>query len=499
MKKFDYDLIVIGSGVAGKTAALMAASAGKKVAIVEAGTWGGSQSSYDVPMAAAKHMSHIYFSAIEGEKFGIASSNLKFNYPTVINWIETARSRAGIGDTKELTEAGITCVKGFAQFLSANEIAVGEEGKMTSAKFLIATGSTPTNPNITGANFVPGGVTLGSDEEISKSVILPTGVFELKRIPKVALVVGAGATGCEVAEYLAEMGSKVLLSEISERVLPKEDPEAGEVIEKRLTEIGVKVLTGTRVLAVQDGGAQTLPNGRKVRAVKASFILGGEEKSVRVETVVLATGTSPMTDLGLNNAGVKFTNKGITTNVNMQTNVKNIYAAGDCAAVKIEHKPGMKNAPAEVPNISSPERGSYEAAVAASNILGTGRPFVDYKGFVRMTNTNPAVACLGLTEDECIVRDKKCMQILMPINRIFSANVSDFPDGFVKILVNKDRNKIMGATIVAPNADLIAQELALAIRNNIPLIELAATPHVSESWSEALKVAAKRLANSNTK
>ena len=474
MKQFDYDVAIIGSGAAGGTAALMTAGAGLKTALIEAGAWGGTNiNRRDIPYAAAARFSQTFFGAIETSKLGLSSNSLKYNYPSVLNWNLVAQKRAGANSKKEFEDVGVKCISGFAQFISPNEISVGEAGNITAKKFIIATGSTPIDPGITGAT--------------EAECLLPEEVFTLRRIPRVVMVVGGGSTGCEIAEYLAEMGSRVVLSELSERLLPKEDPEAGEVIEKRFSKtLGIKVLTSSRVVAVSKAGKETLPSGKKIDALKVSLMRGGQEKSVKVEAVVLATGSEPAVDLGLKNAGVQFSNRGIKTSGTMQTSAKHIYAVGDVANVMLERKN-------DVVEISSTEKASFEAAIAASNIINKAKGVIDYRGFVRMTDTFPKVAAIGLTEDECIARDLRYKQTLVPLTSVSASNTSEYQDGFVKIVTNRE-NKIIGATIVAPNADLLIQELVLALRAEMRLIDIASAPHVALSWNEAVRIAARRAA-----
>ncbi len=472
MKKFDYDLAIIGSGAAGGTAAMMAAGAGLKVALVEAGTWGGTNiNRRDIPYAAASHFSQTFFGAIEASKFGLSSTSLKYNYPSVLNWNLVAQKRAGANSKKVFEDAGVKCISGFAQFISPNEISISDEKNITAKKFIIATGATPIDPGITGS--------------AEAGCLLPEEVFTLRRIPKVVMVVGGGSTGCEVAEYLAEMGSKVLLAEISERLLPKEDPEAGEVIEARFTKtLGIKVLTSSRVVATAKAGKETLPSGRKTDVIKAQFMRGGQEKSVKVEAVVLCTGSEPAVDLGLSNAEVKFSSNGIRVNAMMQTSAKHIFACGDVADVALERH-------ADVVEISSTEKATHEAGVAVSNVVSRSKGTVNYKGFVRMTDTFPKVASVGLTEDECISRDLRYKHVLVPLSNVSASNTQEYQDGFVKIVANRE-NKIIGATIVAPNADLLIQEIVLAMRADLKLVDIASAPHVSLSFGEAVRVAARR-------
>lgn len=456
--KYDFDYIVIGSGAAGGTAAMMAAGAGKKVALIEAKNWGGSSANIsDVPYAAATQFSQLYNAAKAGVRFGISSSDLRYNYPTALKWRAVAAKRAGSNSKKEFEKAGIDCMAGFAHFVSPNTVAVGKKGELKAKKIIIATGATPVKSGITGIGVV--------------RHLTPESAMTLERLPKVALVVGAGASGCEIAEYFAELGTKVILLELAERILPREDQEVAELMEKRFSkDLGIKVVTGARAIALE--------NDRRVK--KVIFLKDGKEKVVRVEEVVLATGSTPATDLGLENAGVKYGVRGIKVGKSMETSVRHIYAVGDVA------DSGSK--------ISSSEIAAYEAAVAMSASLNRAKGIADYRGFVRMTATYPQVACVGLNEDDCIKRDLKYKSCLVPLAVIPAANVHDFKDGFVKLITNREK-KIIGATVVCPEASSVVQELALAIRMEAKILDVATTPHVAMSWSEVVRIAARRLAS----
>lgn len=454
MKKFDYDYVVIGSGAAGKAAALMAGGAGLKTAIVEADRWGGNTLNYrNIPEAASVHFANLYRQAVKGARFGLSSANLRFNYPTALNWRLTAARRAGAGNTKDLEEVGVTPIKGFAHFVGPHEITVGEKKQVTAKKFLIATGSVLDEKGITGVDSVPH--------------LTPRTAMSAGRLPKVVLVAGGGASGCEIAEYYANLGVQVLLFELSERLLPREDSEVGEMLEFYLTkQLGVKVLTQSRVIAIERS------EGHK----KVIFLRGGQEKAVKVEEIVVATGSKPAMDLGLENAGVKFSASGIKVGKNLQTSAKHIYAAGDVIGGK-----------------SSTEKATYEAAVATANVINKGHSPVDYRGFARVTNTFPMVASVGMTEDDCVRHARKYKVALAPLSVANASNIEDFRTGFVKLVGDRD-GRIIGGTVVAPRADLIIQEVALAVRQEIKAVDLAGTPHIADSWGEIIKIAARRLA-----
>lgn len=452
-RKFDYQYLVIGSGAAGSAAALMAAGFGAKTAIVEADRWGGTTLNYrDIPYGAALGFAQRYSEAVAGARFGMSSSSLRFNYPTVLNWQAAAVRRAGGGSRKIFENAGIDCYHGFAQFISPHEIMIDDQ-QISSEKFLLATGTDLTVSGIAGVDTV--------------NCWSPDTVLRMAKLPKVLLVVGGGSTGCEIAEYFAALGVQVLIAEAADRILPREDPEVGEVIEQHLRKrFQVEILTSSRVVAL----VQETTNSKQV-----IFVRDGQEKSVRVESIVLATTPEPTTDFGLENAGVKFAHTGVEVNANLRTTNAHIWAAGDVIGGE-----------------SSTEKAAYEAKLATTNALKNSGVAVNYTGFTRMTNTLPQVAKVGLNELECAQINQKQQSVVVPIEMVSAANTNDFRDGFVKMTTNA-RGQIIGTTVVAPEAALVIQEVSLAIRNGLKAAELASAPHVATSWSEAVRIAAREL------
>lgn len=226
----DFDLIVIGSGAAGSAGALMAAGARQKVAIIEADKWGGSSLNYsDVPFGALFQVSHLLAQSIAGAKFGISSSNLRYNYPTINNWKNTAMRRAGANSKKTLEEAGITTVHGVAHFVGPRQISVGNT-QLSADKFLIATGAHMMDTGIKGLESV--------------DFLTPESVLDMTRPPKTIFIVGGGSTGCELAQFFAELGTKVLIADVTGRLLPREDEEVGQVMDETFNKLGIKVLYG---------------------------------------------------------------------------------------------------------------------------------------------------------------------------------------------------------------------------------------------------------------
>ena len=469
-KNFEYDTIVIGGGTAGITAARNLAKAKKKVAIVEARKLGGSNLNFrDIPYAAALNFAHVYAEAMAGVRFGITSTNLRYNYPTARRMQAKAANKVGVNVSKKaLEDEGITYISGLAHFVSPNEISVrkrlpatptAEEAKagtngqtLTAGKFIIATGSVPKASEITGISSV--------------KHYVPETALLMENLPKNMMVIGGGPSGVEVAEYFAGLGVKVAIIELSERLLPREDEEVGQIMSAYLEKkLGVRILTKTRAVAAEND----------VACPRVTLSRGGQEKAVKAECIVVATGSKPNTDLGLENAGVSFDAKGVFVEKTMQTTAKHIYAAGDV-----------------VGGDSATELANYEAGIASANIINKTRTMINYEGFIRAVNTNPQVATVGMNEDDLIKRDIKYNKAMLPLSAVSASATSDFTLGFIKML-SDSQGRILGATMMAPNAVTNLQEVALCVRHGLSVIEIASTPHPNGEWSELVRLAAKKL------
>jgi pyruvate/2-oxoglutarate dehydrogenase complex dihydrolipoamide dehydrogenase (E3) component len=450
---FDYDLIVIGSGAGGSAAASIAARNGKRVAIVEADTFGGDSPNWsDVPTKALLHAAHLYDEARHGARFGLRSGTLGYNYPSLRAWKDLAVKRTGAGGNRKFYEnEGIATYNSAAHFLSPNEISINRR-HLSAEQFLIATGSHWVAPDVQGLS--------------DAGYLTPRTMLESMRPPKSLFIIGGGTIGVELAQMMATFGTKVYIAEIAARLLPKEDEEVGQLMERLLKEQkGVTSLTQTRVLVAQKEGL-----GKKV-----TYTRGGVERTVRVDDIIIACGRTPSVDLGLENASVKYSAKGIEVNQHLQTSAKHIYAAGDVLG-----------------HSSHTHTALLESRTAAQNMLSKQKTTPDYTATPRLTFTFPGVASVGLSEDDCAKRDLTVKKGIAPLNMIARANTSDFRDGFVKLIADKN-GVLLGATVVAPHSAEIIHELALAVKYNLTAAQIAATPHAFLSWSEAIRVAANRI------
>jgi pyruvate/2-oxoglutarate dehydrogenase complex dihydrolipoamide dehydrogenase (E3) component len=453
--KFDFDLIVIGSGAGGSAAATLAAREGKRVAIVERDAFGGTSPNWgDVPIKALLHAAQLYDEARLGARFGLRSSALGYNYPSIRAWKELAAKRTGAGGNRRYYEnEGITTIHGTAHFLSPHEISVNRR-QYSAESFLVATGADWIVPNIPGLD--------------NDTVATPRTILEVLRPPKTLYIIGGGTVGVEIAQLMAIFGTKVIIADVASRLLPSYDSEAGELLEKILAGTkGVTVLTQTRTLAVE----------KENIAHRVTYSRGGVEHNLRVDEVLLAAGRAPNVDLGLENAGVEYTAKGILVNDHLQTSVKHIYAAGDVLG-----------------HDSHTHTALLESRVAAHNLLSKNKLSPDYTATPHVVFTHPGIASVGLSEDDCLRRDLQIKKAVAPLNIIARSNTSDFRDGFVKLITDK-KGVLIGATVMAPHAGELIHELALAIKYGLTAAQVATTPHAFLTWSEAIRVAAGKLAS----
>jgi len=450
---FDYDLIVIGSGAGGSAAATLVAKAGGRVAIVEADTLGGDSPNWsDIPTKALLHAAHLYDEARHGSRFGLRTATIGYNYPSIRAWKDLAVKRTGAGGNRSYYEKqGISVFNSPAHFISPNEISVNRR-HLSAKNFIVATGATWKVPHIQGIDKV--------------DYLTPRTILESIRPPKSLFVVGGGATGLEIAQLMATFGTKVYVAEKASRLLPHQDEEVGELMEKYLADNkGVTTLTQSRVLSVVKDGL-----GKRVTISR-----GGAEKSFKVDEILLAAGREPAVDLGLDNAHVKHTPKGIEVNSHLQTSTRHIYATG-----------------AVLGNGGTTHTALLESRIAAHNILNKTPASPDYTATPKVIFTYPAVARVGLSEDDCMKRDLHINKAVAPLNLIPRSNTSDFRDGFVKIITDK-KGVVLGGTVVAPHASEMIHELTLAVKHGLTAEDLAHTPHAFLSWSEAIRVAASKL------
>jgi pyruvate/2-oxoglutarate dehydrogenase complex dihydrolipoamide dehydrogenase (E3) component len=451
--KFDYDLVVIGSGAAGAVAAEIVARAGQKVAIIEAATLGGSAPNVsDVPMGALLAAAHAFDAARRGAAFGLRTSTIGYNYPSIRNWKDLTVKRSGALATGDyLRSRGIAIFKGRAHFLSRHEISIGRR-HLSADKFILATGSHSTVPNVAGLDKV--------------DYLTPETALNLLRPPKTLGIIGAGASGVQLAELLAIFGTKVHLFEAKQRLLAEADDEVSEVLTRVFAEQrGMKIHLSSRVTAAQNDGA----------AVRLKFIQGATEHHVKVDRVLLAAGRTPNVDIGLENTGVEYDQTGVKADEFLTTSTPGIYAAGDVLG-----------------RVGRTHAAIYEARLAAHNSLGRAKQAADYTAMPRIVWTTPEIATVGLNEADLARQDIKSRRSLVQNAHVARANISNFAVGFAKVLTDP-KGQLLGATIMAPHAAETISELGVAIHNGLAAHQVADTIHPFGSWSEVARLACAKI------
>lgn len=450
-KKYDFEYIVIGSGPAGSAAAINLARAKKRVALIESHAFGGANiNTRDVPYDIALNFANLHAKLLSTPEF--RQQDFSFNFSSNVSHQLRVSTSLSQNHKKYCEAAGVICLNGYANLLDKHTIALGKQ-KLTAKSFILATGSRLKASDITIGN--------------TAKYYTPETAIKIRRRPRAVLIAGGGPTGCEIATYFAELGVKVILMEAGPHLLPNEDKEIGDVVTHRLTsQFGAMILPSCKVVAIERDGSVNRVIFRHARS----------EKMVRVDCVILATGSEPVLDYGLENAGIKYTPAGIPTDKFFCTSTKNIYAIGDARG-----------------QLSSTEIADYEGSILASNLLGKNKNIANYSGFVRSVKTNPEVAIIGLSEGELIRRKRKYQKSIVHFNELPASQIYDCAsDSFVKLLVDRNRH-ILGACVVAPKANLLAEELSIIIRHNLSILELASTPHFLNDYNCIVKLAAKKL------
>ena len=450
-KNYDFEYIIIGSGPAGRTIATKLATAKKSVAVVECENFGGAEiNTRDYPYEIALNFAHTYHDFIKSP--AVNDNSCHFNYPTFLSHMEQLITRARSDIVESLQSQNIKLISGFAHFLDSNTIAV-DEHQYTAKYFILATGSVLKAAEISGLDNI-------------KYLDPETALFT-HRLPKFVFIVGGGPTGVQLAEYFAMLGTGVIIMERGTHLLPREDEEVANAITDYFTsELGITVVTNSRVTALTEDYSSKI----------VVFSNGSSEKMVRVDSIILSTGSEPYLDYGLENAGVDYKRTGINVDKYFNTSAKNIFAIGDC----------VKDAD------SSTEHAILEANTLAANLLHRQKLSAHYNGLSRYVNIKQSVATIGMNERDILSRDLKCRKSLVYLRDIPSLHAPEYKYGFIKLLTDHS-GKLLGASIVAPNADLLIGELSMAMRNRLSIESLASTSHPASSPALAITAAARKL------
>lgn len=441
MSDKHYDLVIIGAGSGGLTAAAFAARLGAKVALVEKSRIGGDCTwTGCVPSKALLRAAKVAHEVRSAAHYGITAGAPVTDMRRVRDYVRGAIQQVyQFERPEELVREGIDVVMGAARFL--DEHTIDANGQRISAKsFLITTGAHPSIPTVAGLSEVP--------------YLTYEQIFDNDILPATMIVVGGGPIGMEMAQAYQRLGSQVIV--IAEQLLPKEEPEVREVMQRVFEREGIRFVWGRALSARKDD------NGIFVRAA---------DNDLRGNLLLVASGRKPtVAGLDLEKAGVVYSERGIAIDSQLRTNVKHIYAAGDVTGgYQFTHFAG------------------WQAFQAVRNAMlpGSSSGLTDLVPWV--TFTDPEVAHVGMTEAQAKEKYSDAVVVLRrEMSRTDRAVCENDTDGFIKLITKKD-GAILGATIVAGRAGEAITEVVVAIKQGLKAADLAGAIHAYPTYSTAVQ------------
>jgi len=447
MAEPSYDCVVIGSGPGGYVAAIRAAQLGMKTAVIESDRVGGRCLNYAcIPAKAVLRVADVLSEIRDAGDFGIKVSEPEIDYAGVSARRKKVVSTLTGGVSGLFKKNKIDLIEGSGSLAGGGRVTVGDQ-TIAAKTILLATGS--VKRPIPGVEF--GGRVIGTEE-----------AWALDELPKSMAVVGAGASGAEIASGYARLGVEVLLFEMLDRVLPTEDADISRVAERGLKRQGMAIHTGMAVQEVESGEA----------SVKFTFGTGEGE----VEWLVIAAGRGPdIEGLGLETAGVQLDERGmIRVDGAMRTTADGIYAIGDL-----------------VPGPALAHKASDEGVIAVEDAAGMETHPIEYIDVPRATFCTPNVASFGLTEAQAREQGYDVTVGKVQYGAVGAGTVYGDRTGLVKIVGDKRYGELLGGHIVGAKATELIQELvnARALEGGYP--EIAHQVHGHPTMSEAVMEAAR--------
>ncbi len=443
-----FDLVVIGAGSGGLVGARFAAQLGAKVALVEKNRIGGDCTwTGCVPSKALLKAAKVAHEVRTAVRYGVVTSPPTVNMCEVREYVRGAIQAVYRFETPEaLAGEGIDVVLGEARFLNDSAIAVGDR-TMRSKAFLLTTGARPIVPQVTGLRDVP--------------FITYEQLFENDALPKSLTIVGGGPIGMEMAQAYQRLGAQVTV--VSNHVLPKEDPDVQQLIQRILEREGVRFVSDKAKSARKDGDA---------------IIVITDQQETRGDMLMIAVGRKPNTEgLDLEKAGVEYSPHGVSVDDRLRTNVKHIYAAGDVTgSYQFTHYAG------------------WQAFQAVRNALLPGSSSGVSSLVPWVTFTDPEVAHIGATEEQARTENGNRICVYRrELRQVDRAVCENDLSGFLKVITKPD-GAILGASIVSARAGEAIAEIIVAMKQRMKIGDLAGTIHPYPTYSTAVQQMAAEIA-----
>lgn len=434
---FNYDTIIVGGGPGGTMSAKILAKAGKKVALVS-NELGGECLNYGcIPTKTYVWAAELLEKTTGLAELGIDAGTAKINWDQMKKRKNDVVAKLKKGLKWTIDKSGVKIFEGNGEIQDNHTVKVklsdGKEETITSEFLIIATGS---------RSFCP-------DNLLGKA-INSREILELQAVPKTLLIIGGGTIGVEFASIFSTLGTRVIIAEREDRILIHTDSDVSSEVEKIFARKGIEILKNFNVTP---------------------------DKLNEFETTLVAIGRKPMIDeKAMQKLGVKFLPQGIETNEYMQTNVPNVFAVGDVAG-----------------KVCLAYIAEAEGKIAANFILGEKPTPLNYEAIPNTIFCMPEVAFVGIGETEAKKRKIDCTVGKSAYSSNAKALISGNRDGFVKIIVEKSTQKILGVHIVGEKATELIGEASLAITLGLTLPEFAKNLHSHPVLAEAIKDACERL------
>lgn len=461
MSRENYDLVIVGSGSSAFAAAISATRTNHKVLMIEEGTVGGTcVNTGCIPSKAL---------LAAGE---VRHQSMSNRFPGVTTSADPVDMKKLIGGKTEIVEMlrrekyealaddyGFEILVGRAEFVEGPAVVVNGE-RIEATHFLVATGSLPWVPPIRGIDDI--------------KYLTSATAMELDGVPESLIVIGGNAIGLEQGQLFAKLGSRVTVIETLERIAPFEEPEISAGLTEIFQDEGIDVFAGAKVTSVSNTPA----------GVEVFFESEGAEKSLVSEHVLVATGRRPNTaNLGLEKVGVILGERGeVVVNEHLQTSVPNIWGAGDVTGhPQFVYVAGNHG--------SMVVKNAFEGANISTN----------YDHLPRVTFTSPAVASVGLTDEQAVAKGYDCECRVLPLIHVPRAIVNRDTRGLAKIVADASTNKVLGIHLLSEGAGDVILAGIYALEAGFTVEQLANTWCPYLTMGEAVKLAAQTFTSDVSK
>lgn len=448
----DYDLIIIGAGPGGYVAAIRAAQLGIKTAIVERETVGGICLNWGcIPSKALLHNAEVLSLLRRADEFGFSFENLGFDFGKAIDRSRTVVRRLTLGVTGLLKKNGVEQINGQARIRDRSHVEITSSAQTIETNNIIIA---------TGARSRP----LQGLPVDGRIVVTSREALEIKELPDSVVIVGGGATGVEFAYLYNAYGVKVTVVEALPNLLPNEDQEISQHLERTFAKRGISILTNSQV--------DNLSTQNERATVRIQSPEG--EKEIECGQILVAVGISPNSnDLGLEALGVQLTRGFIDIDTHMATNVAGIYAIGDVTGkLLLAHV------------------ASAQGIAAVEAIAGQGSQPLNYELMPRAVYCQPQVTSFGISEIQAVERGIDIKVGKFPFQANGKALAMGEPDGLVKLIVDSNSDEILGGHMVGTNVTELLGELTLARLLDGTTMEVGWLVNSHPTMSEAIKEAA---------